>query len=118
VSTNVSVNAHLSDIARKVLIVVANPTVSSNNGWPVGSYLIQRRTVTGFSNVEEDYSNRAAGVEIMPWRLEDTLRARGANYESGGLFKSFCVRDGRLITGQQQYSGRKVAQAVIAAVGA
>jgi putative intracellular protease/amidase len=36
---------------------------------------------------------------------------------SGGLFKSFCVRDGRLITGQQQYSGRKVAQAVIAAVG-
>jgi hypothetical protein len=64
VSTNVSVNAHLSDIARKVLIVVANPTVSSNNGWPVGSYLIQGRTVTGFSNVEEDYSNRAAGVEI------------------------------------------------------
>jgi hypothetical protein len=24
------------DVARKVLIVVANPTVSSNNGWPVG----------------------------------------------------------------------------------
>lgn len=82
-----------------------------------GSYLVAGRTVTGFSNVEEDYGNAAAGVEIMPWRLEDALRDRGANYVSGGLFKAFTVRDGRLITGQQQYSGRKVAQAVLAALG-
>ena len=45
----------------------------------------------------------------MPWRVEDALRERGANYIQGGLFKAFAVRDGRLITGQQQYSGRKVA---------
>lgn len=82
-----------------------------------GSYLVQGRTVTGFSNVEEDYGNAAAGVEIMPWRLEDALRERAANYVSAGLFKPFVVRDGRLITGQQQYSGRKVAQAVISALG-
>ncbi len=82
-----------------------------------GSYLVSGRTVTGFSNVEEDYGNAATGVEIMPWRLEDVLRERGANYVSGGLFKAFTVRDGRLITGQQQYSGRKVAQAVLAALG-
>lgn len=36
----------------------------------------------------------------------------------GGRFKAFCVRDGNLITGQQQYSGRKVAQLVIDALGA
>jgi putative intracellular protease/amidase len=83
-----------------------------------GSLLVAGRTVTGFSNVEEDYGNAAAGVEIMPWRLEDALRERGANYVSGGLFKAFAVRDGRLITGQQQYSGRTVARAVIAALGA
>jgi putative intracellular protease/amidase len=41
----------------------------------------------------------------------------GANYINGGLFKAFAVRDGRLITGQQQYSGRKVAQMVIEAMG-
>jgi hypothetical protein len=46
----------------------------------------------------------------MPWRVEDALRERGANYIHGGLCKTFVVRDGRLITGQQQYSGRKVAQ--------
>lgn len=82
-----------------------------------GSYLVAGRTVTGFSNVEEDYGNAAAGVEIMPWRLEDALKERGAHYVSGGLFKAFVARDGRLITGQQQYSGRKVAQAVLAALG-
>lgn len=54
----------------------------------------------------------------MPFRVEDALKERGANYVQGGLFKAFSVRDGNLITGQQQYSGRKVAEAVIGALGA
>jgi putative intracellular protease/amidase len=82
-----------------------------------GSYLVTGKTVTGFANVEEDYSDKAAGTRVMPWRLEDALRERGANYVQAGLFKQFAIRDGRLITGQQQYSGRKVAQMVIAALG-
>jgi putative intracellular protease/amidase len=36
-----------------------------------GEYLVKDKTVTGFSNIEEDFGNSAAGVEIMPWRLED-----------------------------------------------
>jgi putative intracellular protease/amidase len=82
-----------------------------------GGYLVAGKTLTGFSNVEEDYSNAAAGVEIMPWRLEDALRARGANYVAAGLFKAFAIRDGRLVTGQQQYSGRAVAKLVIEMLG-
>jgi putative intracellular protease/amidase len=82
-----------------------------------GSYLVQGKTVTGFSNAEEDFSDRAVGRRVMPFRIEDELRRRGANYVQGGLFKAFVVRDGRLITGQQQYSGAKVAEAVIAALG-
>jgi putative intracellular protease/amidase len=82
-----------------------------------GSYLVEGKTVTGFANVEEDYSDRAVGQRVMPYRIEDELRKRGANYIQGGLFKDFAVRDGRLITGQQQYSGAKVAQLVIAALG-
>jgi putative intracellular protease/amidase len=82
-----------------------------------GSYLVAGRTVTGFSDVEEDYSDRATGLQVMPWRLEAALKERGANYVSAGLFKAFVVRDGRLVTGQQQYSGRKVAQTVIEMLG-
>jgi putative intracellular protease/amidase len=82
-----------------------------------GSHLVAGRTVTGFSNIEEDFGNTATGVEIMPWRLEDALRERGANYVRAGLFTPFAVRDGRLVTGQQQYSGRVVAQRVIDMLG-
>jgi putative intracellular protease/amidase len=82
-----------------------------------GSYLVDGKTVTGFSNEEEAFSDTAVGQTVMPWRIEDVLRERGANYVQGGLFKAFAVRDGRLITGQQQYSGRRVAHMLIDALG-
>jgi putative intracellular protease/amidase len=82
-----------------------------------GSYLVEGKTLTGFANVEEDFSDRAVGQTVMPYRIEDELRKRGANYVQGGLFKAFVVRDGRLITGQQQFSGAKVGEAVVAALG-
>jgi putative intracellular protease/amidase len=82
-----------------------------------GSYLVEGKTVTGFANVEEDFSDDSVGQKVMPFRIEDELRKRGANYVEGELFKAFAVRDGRLITGQQQYSGAKVAELVIAALG-
>jgi len=82
-----------------------------------GSYLVEGKTVTGFANAEEEFSDAFVGEKVMPWRVEDVLRDRGANYVQGGLFKAFVVRDGRLITGQQQYSGRRVAEMVIEALG-
>jgi putative intracellular protease/amidase len=82
-----------------------------------GSYLVDGKTVTGFSNAEEDFSDSFVGQTVMPFRIEEVLKERGANYVQGGLFKAYVVRDGRLITGQQQYSGRKVALALIEALG-
>jgi putative intracellular protease/amidase len=82
-----------------------------------GSYLVKGKTLTGFSNQEEDYSDSFVGQTVMPFRVEDALKQRGANYVQGGLFKAFTVRDGRLLTGQQQYSGRKVAQLLIEVLG-
>jgi putative intracellular protease/amidase len=82
-----------------------------------GSYLIAGKTITGFANVEEEFADGYVGRQVMPWRIEDAARARGANYVQGGRFKPFAVRDGRLITGQQQYSGAATAKLVIAALG-
>jgi putative intracellular protease/amidase len=82
-----------------------------------GSALIAGKTMTGFANVEEDFGDAAVGRTIMPFRIEDEAKARGANYIQAGLFKAFAVRDMNLITGQQQYSGRKVAELVIETLG-
>jgi putative intracellular protease/amidase len=82
-----------------------------------GSYLIEEKTMTGFANVEEEFADEFVGKKVMPWHIEDAARERGANYIQGGRFKPFAVRDGRLITGQQQYSGGEVAKLVIEALG-
>jgi putative intracellular protease/amidase len=82
-----------------------------------GSYLIAGKTMTGFANVEEDFADEYVGTQVMPWHIEDAAKERGANYIQAGRFKPFAVRDGRLITGQQQYSGAEVARLVIEALG-
>lgn len=90
-----------------------------------GEYLAKGKTVTGFANVEEDFADNAVwsyGLlprdrHVMPWRIEDRLKALGANYVQAGLWRGFAVRDGNLITGQQNFSGEETARLVVAALG-
>jgi len=92
---------------------------------PDGSALVAGKTVTGFANVEEDFADQAVwdagalerGTHVMPWRIEDEVRKLGANFIQGGLFKPFAVRDGNLVTGQQNFSGAEVARVVLEAAG-
>ena len=90
-----------------------------------GSLLAAGKTVTGFANVEEDFADNATwnmgalerGKHLMPWRIEDELKAIGANYIQAGLWRGFAVRDGNLVTGQQNFSGAETARVVCEALG-
>ncbi len=90
-----------------------------------GEYLAKGKTVTGFANVEEDFADNAVwsmnllsrDKHVMPWRIEDRMKKIGANYIQAGLWRGFAVRDGNLITGQQNFSGSETAEAVITALG-
>lgn len=90
-----------------------------------GEYLAAGKTVTGFANVEEDFADQAVwgmGLlprdrHVMPWRIEDELKRIGANYIQSGLWRSFAVRDGNLITGQQNFSGAQTAELLLQALG-
>jgi putative intracellular protease/amidase len=81
--------------------------------------------VTGFANVEEDFADNAVwsmellprDKHVMPWRVEDALKEIGANYIQAGLWRGFAVRDGNLITGQQNFSGSETAAVVAQALG-
>jgi putative intracellular protease/amidase len=90
-----------------------------------GSFLAKGKTITGFANVEEDFADNAVwsmgllprDKHLMPWRIEDEMKRIGANYVQGGLWRGFAVRDGNLITGQQNFSGRETADLIIEALG-
>jgi putative intracellular protease/amidase len=90
-----------------------------------GELLAKGKTVTGFANVEEDYADNAVwemnllprDKHVMPWRVEDELKKLGANYIQAGLWRGFAVRDGNLITGQQNFSGAETAEVICEALG-
>ncbi len=92
---------------------------------PNGDYLATGKTVTGFANVEEDFADNAVwsynllprDKHVVPWRIEDALKGIGANYVQAGIWRSFAVRDGNLITGQQNFSGAETARLIIEALG-
>jgi putative intracellular protease/amidase len=72
-----------------------------------GSWLIQDKYLTGFSNVEEALTSF---VSEVPFYLEDKLKERGAHYTKAMIpFVEFIELDERLITGQNPNSARKVA---------
>jgi putative intracellular protease/amidase len=90
-----------------------------------GEHLAKGKTVTGFANVEEDFADQAVwdmnllprDKHVMPWRIEDEMRRIGANYVRAGLWQSFAIRDGNLITGQQNFSGAATAELLVETLG-
>lgn len=85
---------------------------------PDGSLVVADRTWTGFANSEEDVADAFVGQRIQPFRIEDEARRiDGTNFIVQGAFRAHAVRDGNLITGQQQYSGVAAARLVIDVLG-
>ncbi len=90
-----------------------------------GQHLAKGKTVTGFANVEEDFADNAVwqmkalpeGKHLMPWRIEDEMKKIGANYIQAGLWRGYAVRDGNLITGQQNFSGEETARLLVETLG-
>jgi len=83
-----------------------------------GQLLVDGKTWTGFANSEEKFADEWAGKRIQPFWIEDEARKLpNTNFIVSGRFKSFAVRDGNLVTGQQQYSSAAAARLVIEALG-
>jgi putative intracellular protease/amidase len=83
-----------------------------------GSLLVAGKTWTGFANSEERFADEYVGRKIQPFWIEDEARKLDhTNFIVNGRFKPHAVRDGNLITGQQQYSGAAAARLMIEALG-
>jgi putative intracellular protease/amidase len=82
-----------------------------------GDLLVKGKRWTGFANSEEEYAENAVGQKIQPFWIETEARKLpDTNFEVAGPMEEFAIRDGNLITGQQQMSAAAAAREVIAAL--
>ena len=103
------------DSEGKIIAAVCHgPTGLLNAKSANGDPLIKGHKVTGFTNTEE---RMVMLHDVVPFLLEDEMKARGGDFESALLpFVSHVVRDGNLITGQNPASSHKVAEELVAAL--
>jgi putative intracellular protease/amidase len=79
-----------------------------------GSPLVKGKKVTGFTNTEEE----AVGLtKVVPFLVEDMLKANGGEYTKGADWQSYVVTDGKLVTGQNPASSEAGAQALLKLLG-
>ncbi|MCA5006736.1 type 1 glutamine amidotransferase domain-containing protein [Sphingobacterium bovistauri] len=82
-----------------------------------GKLLADGKTWTGFADSEEDILNNAFGFTVNEYTIETEARKNhNTTFEVAGPLEPFAVRDGRLITAQQQHSSYLASQFVIEAL--
>lgn len=86
------------------------PGVLRNVKRPDGKPLVEGRKVTGFADSEEE----AVGLtDIVPFLVEDELKAKGGLYSKTGDWGVHVVTDGRLVTGQNPASSAPAARQLL-----
>ena len=69
----------------------------------------------GFTNTEE----AAVGLtDVVPFLVEDVLKANGGRYSKAEDWASYAVADGNLVTGQNPASSEASAKALLERLGA
>lgn len=80
-----------------------------------GGPLLQNARMTGFTNSEEEATGH---TDKVPYLLEDKVKEQGAKFERAADWAPFAIADGKLITGQNPASSKRVAELVVEALTA
>lgn len=95
---------------KPVALVCHAPGVLRHVKTPSGRPLVEGKQVTGFTNTEEE----GVGLtDVVPFLVEDELKAKGGVYSKGADWGSYVVRDGLLITGQNPASSTQAAELLL-----
>ncbi len=95
---------------KPVAAVCHAPVALVNVRAPDGEYLIKHKRVTGFSNTEEEAVGLTA---VVPFLLEDRLKARGGLYSKAADWAPHVEVDGQLVTGQNPASSAPAAEVLL-----
>ncbi len=95
---------------KHVALVCHAPGVLRHVKGASGRPLVEGKKVTGFTNTEEE----AVGLTtVVPFLVEDDLKAMGGLYSRGDDWGSYVVSDGLLVTGQNPASSAEAAELVL-----
>lgn len=97
--------------SKPVVAVCHAPAALLNVKGEDGEPLVKGKKVTGFTNTEEEAVKL---TDVVPYLLEDELKARGCEYSRGDDWSEYVVKDGLLITGQNPASSEKAAEELVA----
>ncbi len=86
---------------KPVALVCHAPGVLRHVKAPDGKPLVEGKKVAGFTNTEEEGMGL---TEVVPFLVEDELKAKGGLYSKGPDLEPYVVSDGYLITGQNPKS--------------
>jgi putative intracellular protease/amidase len=101
------------EAGKPVALVCHAPGVLRHVKAANGDPLVKDKQVTGFTNTEE----QGVGLtKVVPFLVEDELKAAGGIYSKGPDWGSYVVSDGLLITGQNPASSAEAAAVLVAHV--
>lgn len=95
---------------KPVAAVCHAPAVFKNTKDSEGNALVNGKRVTCFSNTEEEAVQL---TNVVPFLVEDMLKANGGHYLKKDDWQSYAVEDGLLITGQNPASSELVAELLL-----
>jgi putative intracellular protease/amidase len=95
---------------KPVAVVCHAPGVLRHVHAPNGDLLVKGKSVTGFTNTEEEAVQL---TNVVPFLVEDMLKESGGTYSKGADWQPYVVTAGNLITGQNPASSEPAAQEVL-----
>ena len=79
-----------------------------------GSPLVRGKSVTGYTNSEEEASGL---TDVVPFLVEDMLKENGGRYSKAADWQPHVVKDGLLVTGQNPASSEPAAKVLLEMIG-
>lgn len=99
---------------KPIALVCHAPGVLRHVKTPDGKPLVQGKKVTGFTDTEEEAVQL---TKVVPFLVEDELKAKGGIYSKAGDWQPYVVTDGLLITGQNPASSGPAAKVLLDLLG-
>jgi putative intracellular protease/amidase len=97
-------------VGKPIALVCHAPGALRHVKGPDGQPFVKGKTVTGFTNGEEEAVQL---TKVVPFLLEDELKRLGATFSKGANWEPHVVTDGLLTTGQNPASSGPAARALL-----